>query len=139
MAELVGREASATFGASSWSGVIGVTLYGFVTRYVLRKEAVNVTRWGDVHSRYVGGQNDAVVSLAFTVDSTHTPIIPDGTAATLVVFTKTSATAKRITFTTGAIVTGTSFSADARSGAEIMEVTFQITAVTIGEQPGVAS
>jgi hypothetical protein len=136
MAELIGRQASATF-AGSETGTIGTTLYGFVTQEDNIMETVRVTRWGDVHHRYVGGLNDGQITLAFTIDSTFTPTIPTGTAAVLVVFLNTTGS-KKTTYT-NAIVERVTRRTNARGGEQIMEVRFQVTIVSSTTQPAVGS
>lgn len=131
MAELIGSQASATF-AGSDLGTIGTTLYGFVTRETNSKEMVNVTRWGDVHARKVGGISDASVTLAFTMDAAYVPIIPNGTAAILVVYTNTGT---HQTTYTNALVASVERSSDARQGVQTLTVRFDITAATAAMQP----
>lgn len=136
-AELVGREAGATF-AGSEGAAIGTTLIGRVVQVSQSVALTSVKRFYDVADRLTLRNREGTITLGFTHES-MTPVPPTGTAAVLVVYSDAART-KGLTYT-NAIVAGWRMSATTAGESEPqrLDITFRVTAAgTAGKDPVVA-
>lgn len=137
-AELVGREAGATFSGAE-GAAIGTTLYGRVAQAALLPVLTSVKRFYDVADRLTVRSRTGTITLGFTVAS-MTPVPPSGTAAVLVVYLD-AARSKSLTFSNAILSEwrlGTTTAGE--SEPQRLSMTFRVTASgTAGKDPTAAA
>ena len=124
--ELVGRQSSATFSGSEGSRITSGTLVGRVVSDSLQYQLQNVTRFRDTGPRYTAILLGGSIAMEFSQTS-DTPVIPSGTAATLVVYDDTAQSKSMTMSAVVASISRTRDTTDQKSHQRVRMV-FQVSA-----------